>query len=284
MLGAAVWLLSIGSLYGPVLAKLTRYWRTDPMYSHGFVVAPIALFLVWRQRDRLRAATIAPSNAGLLVLALGLGLFIVGTLGAELFLTRVSLIAVLAGSIAFALGWEYLRLTAFPLAFLIFMIPLPTVIFDRIAVSLQLVASQIGEHLLTAANVPVLRDGNLLRLAGGTLDVNEACSGIRSIVALLMIAALVGYAGSSGVWRRTALIAAAVPLAIVLNGARVAATGLAVSRFGLAAAEGLTHETMGWVVFVAELASVWVVHRALLAIGPGSTIGMTHDVAHTEVA
>jgi exosortase len=284
MLGAAVWLLSIGSLYGPVLAKLARFWRTDPMYSHGFVVAPIALFLVWRQRDRLRAATVAPSNAGLLVLALGLGLFIVGTLGAELFLTRFSLIAVLAGTIAFAFGWEHLRLVAFPLAFLIFMIPLPTIVFDRVAVSLQLVASQLGERLLTAVNVPVLRDGNLLRLANGTLDVNEACSGIRSIVALLMIAALVGYLGGSGVWRRTALIAAAVPLAIVLNGVRVAATGLAVSRFGLVAAEGLAHETMGWAVFVAELASVWAVHRVLVAIGSGPTHAMTHNVAHTEVA
>jgi exosortase len=111
----------------------------------------------------------------------------------------------------------------------------------------------------------VLRDGNLLRLAGGTLDVNEACSGIRSIGALLMLTALIGYVAESRTWQRALLIALSVPLAIVLNGARVALTGIAVTYFGSSAAAGATHELMGLAVFVASLVTVWLVHRGLAA-------------------
>jgi exosortase len=141
------------------------------------------------------------------------------------------------------------------------MIPLPAIVFDRATVSLQLLASQMGEGMLRAADVPVLRDGNILTLPTITLEVNDACSGIRSLMALLSVAALVGYFSNAAPWQRALIVGAAVPLAIGLNGVRIAVTGLAASRFGPAAASGAIHEASGWLVFVLALGVVWSLEK-----------------------
>ena len=266
MLGAAIWLLAAGIVYGPVLASLARHWSTDPTYSHGFVVPALALFLVGQRRDELRRTPATPSAVGLLILASSLGLFVVGSVGAELFVTRVSMIGVLAGTVVYAFGWRHLGLVAFPLAFLVFMIPLPSIVFGHFAVSLQLIASQLGENLLRAADVAVLRDGNLLKLATVTLEVNEACSGIRSLGTLVMMTTLIGYVFQPQAWGRVVLVAAAVPLAIGLNGLRIAVTGLGTLRFGPVATSDGVHTASGWVVFVVALACLWGMHRVMLSV------------------
>jgi exosortase len=263
MVGIGVWMVAGAALYAPVLAKLARDWSANATYSHGFVVLPIALFLAWQQRDRLRHAPARPSRAGLLILAFSLGLYVIGSLGAELFITRLSMIGVLAGTIVYVWGWKHFRLVSFPLAFLLFMIPLPAIVFDHVAVSLQLVASRLGEFLLQAVEVPVLRDGNILTLANVTLEVSDACSGIRSLVALLAVTTLVGYLWEPAAWRRAFVAAAAVPLAIGLNGARIALTGLAATWFGPEAASGSVHAASGWVVFVVALGCVWALQQAM---------------------
>ena len=270
MIGLVAWALTAALLYAAVLVKLVRQWAADETYSHGFLIAPIALFLLWQQRDRLKQTSVRPSNLGLVVIGVSLALYALGSLGAELFLTRISLIGVLAGTVLFVFGWQHLRLVAFPLGFLIFMIPLPAVVFDRVAVSLQLVASQLGEQLLRLVYVPVLRDGNVLTLAAITLEVNDACSGIRSLMALLSVATLIGHFSASTPLRRWSIAFAAVPVAIALNGVRIAMTGLAASRFGPAVASGTIHAASGWVVFVVALAVVWALHHALNS----STAGM----------
>src|SRR3954471_2117299 len=227
MIAVGVWLFSAAFLYAAVLVKLVEQWATDPTYSHGFLVPPIALFLVYRQRDRLRDISPQPSAFGLVVIAAGLIAYVLGSLGAELFVTRASLILVLAGTVLYAFGWKHLRVVGFPLAFLLFMIPLPAIVFDRATVSLQLVASQLGEGLLRAVDIPVLRDGNILTLPTIALEVNDACSGIRSLMALLSVAALVGYFSDAAAWQRGLLVVAALPIAIGLNGVRIAVTGMA---------------------------------------------------------
>jgi len=267
VLGAVVWIASASALYGPVLVKLARDWSGDPAYSHGFVVIPIAAWLLWQQRERWRSTADTPQGAGLAIVIASLGVFALGILGAELFLTRVSLIGVLAGTIVYARGWRHLRIAAFALAFLIFMIPIPSIVMERLAVWLQLVASQLSEHLIQAAGVPVLRDGNVLTLANGRLDVNEACSGIHSVVALLMTATLLGRMMEAPAWRRVLLVVAAIPVAIALNGARVAATAIAVSHVGITAAQGLTHDAFGWVAFVGALGTLALIENGVRAMG-----------------
>ena len=144
-------------LYRAVIDKLVYDWANDGNYSHGFLIVPIAAYLVWERRKRLAETPIEPSVFGLVLLAGSLATLTAGILGAELFLSRVSMIGVVAGAILFTSGWRVLRLLTFPLAFLLLMIPIPAIIFNQIAFPLQLWASKFGEFSLRTAGIPVLR-------------------------------------------------------------------------------------------------------------------------------
>jgi exosortase len=268
---ALAWLIvgiGIAFAYSHVLLSLGRAWWTDDNYSHGFLIVPIALYFLWERRARLAAAPATPATFGFFVLVASLGVLAVGVLGAELFLMRVSLLGVLAGIVLWLHGWPVLRLVAFPLAFLLLMIPLPAIVFNQIAFPLQLLASQAGEAALSAAGIPVLREGNVLVLANTSLEVAEACSGIRSLVSLLALGIVFGYFRDRRLWARTAIALSAVPVAIVANGARVAGTGIAAHYFGPAAAQGFFHEFSGWIVFVVAFLMMLGVERVLCRLAP----------------
>src|SRR5262249_31029724 len=180
-------LLSFGLLYREVLVKLVHDWLTDDNYSHGILIVPIALYLVWERRARLLGAAPKPSVLGLLVVLGSILMLMAGTLRAGLVLTRISIISIVLRTVLFVLGWEHLRILLFPLAFLLLMIPLPAIIFNQIAFPLQLLASRFGEVTLRALDIPVLREGNVISLATTQLEVAEACSGIRSLISLLTL-------------------------------------------------------------------------------------------------
>lgn len=255
-------------LYWGVLARLIHDWSVDDNYSHGFLIVPIALYLAWERRDRLRTLPSSPSWVGLLVVAASLAVLVAGVLGVELFLTRTSLIGVLAGAILFLYGWGHLRLLAFPLAFLILMIPIPAIIFNQIAFPLQLLASKAGVAVMTACAVPVLREGNVIILASTTLEVAEACSGIRSLVSLLTLGIIYAYFTDPRNGVRVLLTLATVPIAILANALRVAGTGIAATVWGAAAAEGFFHSFSGWLVFVFAFAMLLALHRIILWFAP----------------
>jgi len=238
-------------LYAGVVSGLARQWASDENYSHGFLVVPLAAFFAWERRRALARAPQRPSLVGVAVIVASLVVFLVGTFGADLFLTRISVVGVLAGSVLFLYGSAWLRILAFPLAFLLLMVPLPSILFNQITFPLQLLASQAGELVISAAGVPVLREGNILQLPTRTLEVAEACSGIRSLVSLLMLAIVLGQFSSGGTLTRVAIAAAAVPIAIAANALRVAGTGLAAAWISPAAADGFFHAFTGWVAFVA---------------------------------
>ena len=255
-------------MYWGILLSLGRQWSTDDNYSHGFFVMPLAAFFLWERREALRAAKNLPSVVGLIVIAVSLLLLVAGRLGAELFLTRISLIGVLAGITLFVWGWEHLRIVAFPVAFLLLMVPLPAIIFNKIAFPLQLVASQVGETVIAAAGIPVVREGNVLQLPTRDLEVAEACSGIRSLVSLLMLAIVLGYFTERRTGARALIALAAVPIAIAANAARVAGTGIASELISPAAAEGFFHSFSGWLMFIVAFAALLLVQR-LIGWRPG---------------
>jgi exosortase len=255
-------------LYYQVLAKLFVAWRTDDNYSHGFLIVPIALYLAWERRGKFFAAVNDPSSMGLVVVLGSLLVLAAGVLGSELFLTRVSILGMLTGIVLFLFGWARLRVLAFPLAFLLLMIPLPAIVFNQIAFPLQLLASRTGEFVLGSVDIPVLREGNVLVLANTSLEVAEACSGIRSLVSLLTLGIVFGYFADSRWWVRTLVALSTIPVAIVANGARVAGTGIAAHRFGSAAAEGFFHEFSGWVVFIVAFLMLLLVQRAIIWLVP----------------
>jgi exosortase len=259
-------------LYRQVIAKLVMDWYNDDNYSHGFLIVPLALYFVWERREKLRKMALAPSAFGLVVVLGSVLVLVAGILGSELFLMRISILGTLVGIVLFLGGWSYLRALAFPLAFLLLMIPIPAIIFNQVAFPLQLLASQFGESAMGIANVPVLREGNVLILANTTLEVAEACSGIRSLVSLLTLAIVFGYFSDPRGWVRTLLALSSVPVAIVTNGFRVAGTGIAAHRFGAAAAEGFFHEFSGWLVFVSAFMLMLAVQRAIVRLAPAVSV------------
>lgn len=254
-------------LYSGVLGALAHQWATDDNYSHGFFVLPLAAYFAWERRGALRAAERRPSMAGLALLAGSLMVLLAGRLGAELFLTRVSMIGVLAGIVWYVWGPEHLRVLAFPIGFLFLMVPLPAILFNKIALPLQLLASRVGETAIAAAGIPVVREGNVLQLPTRDLEVAEACSGIRSLVSLLMLGVVLGYFTERRTGARLIIAVAAVPIAIAANAARVAGTGLASELVSPAAAEGFFHAFSGWLMFVVAFAGLISVQR-LIAVRP----------------
>jgi exosortase len=250
-------------MHGGTLSSLARQWGSDDNYSHGFFVAPLAFYFAWQRRDNLKSAKLRPSVLGIVLIAASIGLFLAGLFGAELFFTRISLIGVLAGVVLYVWGREHLRILAFPIAFLLLMVPLPVIIFNQIAFPLQLLASRVGETAISLAGIPVLREGNVLQLPSRTLEVAEACSGIRSLVSLIMVAIVLGYFTERSVARRLLIALAAIPIAIVANAARVAGTGLASELVSPAAAEGFLHTFSGWLLFVVAFLGLLAVQRVL---------------------
>lgn len=250
-------------LYAPVLKNLVLQWWSDPDYSHGFFVPLFSGYILWRQRARWMTIEIKPSNFGLLVMLGAVGLLLVGSLGAELFTTRFSLLILLVGMILFLAGWKFLRAVSFPLCFLIFMIPLPQIVYNQITFPLQLLASRFATFWLEVVHVPVLRDGNILVFSNYSLEVVEACSGIRSLMTLISLAVIYGYLLESRLWVRILLVVLMVPIAIVSNAIRIMGAGVMAHRFGPAAAEGFLHEFSGWVIFLVALLLLFAFHWIL---------------------
>ncbi len=253
-------------LYQHVLTKLVHDWATDDNYSHGFLVVPIAAYLLWERRSALQRCEPRPANWGLVLILGSLSVLVAGTLGAELFLTRVSIVGVVAGAIIFLAGWRAFRLLLFPVAFLLLMIPIPAIIFNQIAFPLQLLASRVGTSVMSAAGVPVLREGNVLVLSTTTLEVAEACSGIRSLVSLLTLGILLGYFADRRAWARVTVSLATIPIAILANGLRVAGTGVAAYYYTPDAAEGFFHTFSGWLVFVAAVVLLIALQRTIALV------------------
>ena len=254
--------------YWTVITKLLHDWAHDDNYSHGFLIVPLALYFVWERRARLAAASYRPNWFGLVVVVASLGMLIAGTLGAELFVSRVSIVFLIAGTVLFAAGFDALRVLAFPIAFLFLMVPPPAIIFNQIAFPLQLLASRFGEATLQALSIPVLREGNLITLANTTLEVAEACSGIRSLISLLTLGIVYGYFVDPRISIRTIIALSAVPIAIVANGLRVAGTGVAAHYYGVEAAEGFFHTFSGWIVFIVAFALMYLAATMIIKIAP----------------
>jgi exosortase len=242
---------ALAFVYAPVVASLVRQWASDDNYSQGFIVAPFALLAVWRARAALRALPARPHPAGLAIVVLGVFLLMLGQFGAELFLTRVSLLVVITGTVLYLWGAAHVRRVAFALVLVLLVIPLPSLILNRVSFPLQLMASRTAEAALSTAGVPVLRDGNVLMLPHGALEVAQACSGIRSLSSLIALALMI-----SGPGKRALFAVLAVPVAVIANAVRVAGTGFAAVWLGQWAAEGFFHTFSGWLMFVVALAAL----------------------------
>jgi len=250
-------------IYFQVVAKLVSDWWNIPDFSHGFLVPIFAGYLVWVRREELRKTRRDPSWGGVVLVAFALFTLMVGIYGAELFLSRFSIVLLLAGlALAFG-GPQVLRELRFPILVLLLAIPIPAIIFTQITLPLQSLASELASALLPIFGVPVLREGNIIQLPSMTLEVAEACSGIRSLMSLLTVAVFYGYFFETVPWRRVLLALSSIPIAIAANALRILGTGLCVHYWNPDKAVGFFHEFSGWVMFLVSLMCLFLLHRLL---------------------
>jgi len=275
----ALLVVSFGLLYRQVIVKLVHDWGADQNYSHGFLIVPLAAYFAWERRAKLTALPLSPSVWGLVLAAGSFLILLAGLLGAELFLTRMAMLGTLIGGVLFVLGWRHLKILAFPIGILLLMIPIPSILFNQIVFPLQLLASRLGEASLQLAGIPVLREGNVIVLANTTLEVAEACSGIRSLISLLTLGIVYGYFSDPRNGVRTLIALSAIPVAIIANGLRVAGTGIAAHFYGSAAAQGFFHEFSGWLVFVAAFAMLFLIVKLLLWLIPAAPLRSAQQTA-----
>lgn len=257
-------------LYWGVVPSMVQDWAQDENYSHGFLIPLISAYLLWERRQELAEASRDASGSWLgFALCLGsLAVFAVGRAGAEQFLQRVSLVTFLFGAALWVWGWGMVRATWFPLAFLLFMVPLPYLIYDSVAFPLKLFAARLATESLFYLGVPVFREGNIIHLASQTLEVADACSGIRSLLSLAALGVVYAYFTEAVTWKRLAIIASTVPIAIAANAFRVTGTGILTHYVSPKAAEGFFHTFSGWLVFVVAFVLLFAV-GGLLKLVPG---------------
>jgi exosortase len=257
------WFLGLLILcYAPVLEALIQQWNNDEDMGHGFFVPAIAVYIAWTKRDELLGRPIKPNYWGLALVLWAALQLTVATLGVELFLARTAFIFAVAGTVLFLGGTHALRVLAFPILLLFFMVPIPAVIYNKITFPLQMFASIVAEKTLSLINIPVLRDGNVLHLPSQSLSVVEACSGIRSLLSLSFLSVVYAYFFDKRVWMRWALLIATVPIAILANSGRVTFTGI-VSEIDPELAHGMAHSASGWVIFMIALVMLVVVHQVI---------------------
>ena len=262
---AGILFLLAAWLYAPLAMGLAARWWQDPNYTHGFFVPLFSLFLIWERREKLAALRIQPSWSGLAILLFALMALVLGTIDSRFFLSRISMLFFVAGVVVFLAGWKHLAAIAFPLAFLVLMIPSVTLL-DQITFPLQMIASKTASFLLLLLGIPVVREGNIILLPSARLEVAEACSGIRSLFSLITLTVIYGYMVETKIRVRVLLALLAIPVSVFANALRIAITGVVVERWGIAGAEGTLHLLSGWLVFAGSLGLVFLIHRLFQAL------------------
>jgi len=247
--GAAATSALAAFVFAPILYYMVLHWKAQADYSHGFLIAPLAIYFAWERRKKLRRTPIEPSWWGLVPLGLGALALVVGRLGVELMAMRTAFVLTLIGLQILLLGLPIFRVLAFPLCFLFLMVPLPQSLVNVIAFPLQLLAADLAVSALQAFGLPVLREGNIIHLPAGELFVAEACSGLRSLMALGTLGVVFAYFFRKTWWERAILVVATLPIAVLVNAFRVGLTSYLTLRFGEEMATGVIHQTEGFFTF-----------------------------------
>ena len=238
-------------VYYQVILQLAYSWDNNPNYSHGYFIPFISAFMVWYKRGEIFGQEIRPRPVlGTLLILAGLMQLMVAWVGSEYFLQASSMIPVLIGLTLVFWGTAVTRKMLVPILFLIFMIPLPAILWNQLAFPLALMASKIGASAVDMMGLPILREGNILYLPNVTLQVEEACSGLRSLTTLFALSALIAYMSPLKRVSKLIIFLAAVPIALVGNIVRLIATAVLAKYFGSVVAEGFIHDFSGWLLFV----------------------------------
>lgn len=251
-------------LYWNILTDMAHDWWIEPAWSQGMLLPPLALYIAWIYRDRILSLPTKGDSGGLLLTGSGCLVLLIGRLASEFFLSRISFVIVLAGLVWTFWGRPRLRALAFPMLLLAAMVPLPVMLYNSLAAPLQLFASNAATQIVQNLGVTVFRDGNVIELAGISLGVAEACSGLNSLSALIVASMLLGFLFCSGTPSRLLLFAISIPMAIGVNVLRIAGTAI-LADHDTELAMGFYHAFSGWLVFVAGFGLLYLCAKGLHA-------------------
>lgn len=252
--------------FWPILTSMFGSWFDDKAYmDHGLLVVPAAAYMVWTKWSELVRIPHSPSLWGVLLILLGALLATLGIAAHWLWVARMSFLISIVGSVAALYGLRMVRELAYPLCTLVFMVAPPTFIYEHVTLSLQLLASRVGEICLEALGYSVMREGNILELVGVKLSIAEACSGLRSLLSITFTCTLYNYFFVKGNSLRAFILAMAVPIAILGNVFRIVATGIA-SQYNKSLIQGEAHEIFGYVAIVVAGAGCIALHLTVLKI------------------
>jgi exosortase len=246
-------------LFFRTLSGLVSDWSSDPNFSHGFLIPVIFLYMVWYKKDQLRKIPIQPSRIGLGIIILGLLVHVAANIGAELFMMRFSMVITLSGIIIYALGISMFKAVLIPVAYLILMIPIPAILWNQVAFPLQLLAAKLSAGMIAWIGIPVYREGNILHLAVTSLEVVDACSGLRSLTSLLALTGIFAYMAPLSVVKKWVLFFSAVPIAVAVNVIRLTVTAAMAVWISPDTAHGFLHDMSGLIIFGAALVLVYLV-------------------------
>jgi exosortase len=253
-------------LYAHVAQGLVYDWIHMPDFSHGFLIPMVSFYLVYEKRKDLSVLSPSSRWGGFGLIILGILFLFLGNLATEYFTMRFSLIIVIAGIILLLLGKDFYKILLFPLIFLIFMIPLPSILIDRITFPMQVFASKMAASALYLISLPVLRVGNIIQLSNNYLEVSEGCSGIRSLISLLALSVVFAYFSQKDTWKRILLVVSTFPIAIIANATRVTGTGVLAHYYGDSVAQGFFHGFSGLILFVVAFVCLFMVGALLSRI------------------
>lgn len=250
-------------LFGTTIVKLVHEWSTNDNYSHGFLVPVIVGYMIWQKKDQLAKLVAKPSNIGLMVIIFGMCAHIVGNIGAELFTMRIAIVITTIGLCIYAFGIRISYTIAVPLAYLMFMVPLPTIIWNKISFPLQLMAAQQTSNVVHLLGIPMLREGNVLQLPNTTLEVVDACSGLRSLTSLLALSAAFSFLSKLKIIGKWILFLSALPVAIIVNIVRLTSTAMLAIYMGPEAAQGFLHDLSGIIVFIVAFIMILGIYNVI---------------------
>ena len=249
-------------LFLPVLGDLVTQWFNDENMGYAFFVPLVVGYVISLDRERILAAPVKACWPAMVLVVWGFLQMLLGLLGALSFVSRTAFVISIVGVVWTIAGTAVIRTLRFPIILLLFMIPIPLYVYQKMTIPLQTFATQMAAAGLEIIGIPVWQDGNILNLPDRQLDVVEACSGIRSLLSLTFLSLAYGRLFETRTWVKVALLLATVPIAIVCNGARITLTGI-LTQYKPEIAEGAYHAFEGWVIFMFELVALLGFHRLL---------------------